>query len=277
MIGPLRAALLGHPVDHSLSPVLHGAAGAAVRVAVDYTLVDVLPGHFDEALAACRRDDRHCLNVTAPHKRSAWRACATRLTPAAERTGAVNTLWWADDGWAGDNTDVEGFAALLGAATPGHAVLVGAGGAARAVLDVLGARGVARVDVVNRRPERARELLEGVGRDPAHAHGLGDLATLQPSADLVVWALPPGAWSGEAAVDWRTCPPGCRVLHLAYGAPAATLLSAARAAGLVAEDGLVMLAAQGLAAFARWTGLRPPGAPVVAALREAVGGAPRAD
>lgn len=277
MNGRLRGALLGHPVDHSLSPVLHRAAGAAVGIDVDYTLVDVPSGDFEAALTGCRGAGRTCLNVTAPHKRAAWDATAQRQTPAAARTGAVNTLWWTPGGWAGDNTDVEGFAAQLGAATPDHTVIVGAGGAVRAVLDVLRARGVERVDVVNRRPDRAQALLREVGRAPAHAHGLDALAPVLRRADLVVWALPPGAWVGEDAVDWAVCRRGARLLHLAYGARAAPLLGAARAAGLIAEDGLEMLAAQGLAAFTRWTGLRPPAGPVVAALRDAVGSAPRAD
>jgi shikimate dehydrogenase len=273
----LRGGLLGHPVAHSLSPTLHRAAGVAVGVDVDYALFDVEPADFEAALAACRDDARTCLNVTAPHKRAAWRVCAGRRTAAAERTGAVNTLWWTPAGWAGDNTDVEGFAALLGPIPPGRAVVVGAGGAARAVLDVLTARGVDAVDVVNRRPARARRLLAEMGLTAGRAHELAGLHGLLPKADLVVWALPPGAWAGEAAIDWSACPEGARLLHLAYGVAPAPLLRAAVAARVTAVDGLPMLAAQGLAAFARWTGLRAPPAPVVAALKAAVDAAPRAD
>lgn len=273
----LRGGLLGHPVDHSLSPTLHRAAGEAVGVAVDYALLDVGPGDFEATLDACRADARTCLNVTAPHKRAAWGSTAGRRTAAADRTGAVNTLWWTPAGWAGDNTDVRGFAAQLGAATPERAVVVGAGGAARAVLDVLRERGCAAVDVINRRPARAARLLDGLGLDAAGAHPLDGLAALLPAADLLVWALPPGVWEGEAEVDWSACRPGARLVHLAYGARAAPLIRAAVRAGVAAEDGLAMLAAQGLAAFARWTGLRPPSAPVVAALRAAVDAPPRAD
>lgn len=259
----VRLGLLGHPVRHSLSPVLHAAAARSVGLRVDYQLFDVAPADLPDWLATA---SRACagFNVTAPHKLAvgAWVA---RRGPAARRLGAVNTVVCgpASSGW---NTDLFGFAQALGAAPAGRAVVLGAGGAARAVVAALHDAGAQAIEVLARRLHQAQALIDTVGV-PAR---IGDLATAPEriaGAALVVDAIGPQALPFLLGLPFATTRPDARVISLAYGAPVAPLLSAVRAAGRAAEDGLGMLAWQGIAAFERWTGARPDPEAVLAALR----------
>ncbi|MEO6331927.1 MAG: quinate/shikimate dehydrogenase, partial [Gemmatimonadaceae bacterium] len=134
---PSRLVLLGHPVSHSLSPVLHGAALASAGLEMTYEAIDVAPQRLAHEMAALVASGA-AGNVTIPHKEALARIC-DRLTPTAALADAVN-VWWVEDGeLIGDNTDVAGFHALarrvLGC-PPGceRVALIGAGGAAAAVL-----------------------------------------------------------------------------------------------------------------------------------------------
>lgn len=262
MTGPLRAALIGHPVRHSLSPTLHQAAGAACGVAVDYRLIDVPPGGVAEAIARLRAAGLRGINVTAPHKAEAT-ACADRLTDAARAIGVVNTLAFDPDGVLGDNTDGPGFSAALGALPGPRAAVIGAGGAARAVVWALLDAGAARIDVLNRDPERARALCDAL--DPARARPGPLAATARlAGADLLVVAIP-NAGSAALALPFDALAPHARIVGLDYGRRAEPLR---RAVGGIRpfSDGLGMLAWQGVLAFARWTGREPPIGPVREAL-----------
>ena len=216
-------------------------------------------------VARCQREGRAGLNVTLPHKRAACRL-ADSLTHAAATTQAVNTLIFGPDGVRGDNTDVEGFATALGPPPGPRALVIGAGGAARAVLVALRRAGVRSLRVAARAPANAEEMVSDLGFGGVAVGALEDTVGLLPTVDLVVLALPPGRWAAEATLPWSTLPEHARVIHLAYGPAARLVVDAARAAGRRAEDGLVMLAAQGIAAFEAWTGLRPPLAAALSAL-----------
>src|SRR6185437_8711333 len=137
-VRPRRLVLLGHPVSHSLSPVFQNAALQSAGVPIRYEALDVEPGDLRETLRGLV-DEGAAGNVTIPHKEAVAAVC-DRLTPLADRVGAVNTFWVDDSGdLVGDNTDVAGFAHLaigvLGE-HPGHlrVTVLGAGGAAAAVL-----------------------------------------------------------------------------------------------------------------------------------------------
>ncbi len=266
----LRAALIGHPVGHSVSPALHRAAGAACGIAVEYDLVDVPPGAVAAAVSRLRARGLNGINITAPHKAEAL-ASADRLTATARAIGVVNTLVFGPDGVVGDNTDGPGFRAALeaGRRDPAKrsAILLGAGGAARAVAWALLAAGFQRVDVLNRTAQRAADLCvaldNGTGR--LHPGPLTDASRRMAGADLLVDSLPGGAAVG-LGLPFDVLDPAAQIISLDYGRRADPLRRAVDRRR-VFGDGLPMLAWQGVFAFARWTGVTPPIRPVLDALR----------
>ncbi|HEX2192088.1 MAG TPA: shikimate dehydrogenase, partial [Acidimicrobiales bacterium] len=165
------AAVIGHPVRHSLSPVLHNAAFRALELDWVYVAFEVPDGGAPSALAGMRALGIEGLSVTMPHK-DAVAAAVDRLSPTARALGAVNTVVRRADVLEGHNTDGAGFLAAVrddeGFDPAGRRCLVlGAGGAARAVVKALADAGAAEVVVVNRtasRAEAAAALAGPVGR-----------------------------------------------------------------------------------------------------------------
>lgn len=250
-------AVLGRPVAHSLSPVLHGAALVerevdAVYVALPCGAEEV--GGLVRGLALAGGGG----NVTLPHKARAAEA-VDRVTPAVERTGACNTFW-ADDGvvW-GDNTDVAGFRGAVAAVCPegidgARVLLVGAGGAARAALAGLVDEEAGEIVVLNRSGERARTLARELGgRRTRVLDGPGALEGLD--LDLVVQATSLGLTVGDPLpVDLDAPARVGGVLDLVYGDRPTALVRAACERDIPAADGREMLVLQGAAAFRRWFG-----------------------
>lgn len=257
-------AVLGDPVSHSRSPLIHNAAMRAlgldgVYVALRCSAAEV-PG-LVRGLALAGGGG----NVTVPHKEAAF-AAVDRHTPAAEATGAVNTFWAADGEVWGDNTDVAGFSAavrvLLGRPiTGGRALVIGAGGAARAVVHALASHGAQRIVIVNRTSARARDL----ARRFAAAMPRIDVVTSTDqlggeSFDLAVNATSLGlSASDPLPLDPEGAPPIDACIDLVYGPKGTTpWVRAMGAAGITAADGTEMLLQQGAAAFRRWWDVDPP-------------------
>jgi shikimate dehydrogenase len=249
------AAVIGHPVAHSLSPTLHNAAFAAGGLDWTYVAFDVAPGAAARALDAVRTLGIGGLSVTMPHKTDVA-AAVDQLAPAAAALRSVNTVARGDDGQlVGHSTDGDGFVASLaeaGIAVDGACVVVvGAGGAARSVVDALGRAGAADVAVVNRTPERAAEAaaLARVGRT-------GSLEEVT-AADVVVNATSVGMGADELPFDPALLRPGQVVADLVYHPLETALLAAARLAGCTPVDGLGMLVHQAVLQQVLWTGVRP--------------------
>ena len=252
--------LLGHPVEHSLSPAMHNAAFRALGLPHSYELVDVTPHALPAAVARIREGQVLGANVTVPHKEAVVKLADTWDGPTAE-IGAANTLSRTPDGrLLASNTDGVGFEyATRALALDGARVLVlGAGGAARAVVSVLFARG-ARVSVANRDGERARSLVRSlahpVGREP-RAVDWTARADLD-DVDVVVNATSLGL-QGEDPLDGATLRPGLVVVDLIPTAVATPLVKRARAAGADVVDGLPMLLQQAVSSFRIWTGRDAP-------------------
>ena len=164
---PGRLVLLGHPVAHSLSPRFQAAALRAAGIALEYEAMDVLPAELAR-VAALLREAGAAGNVTVPHK-EAFAACCNRLSPVAERVGAVNTFWTEEGDLVGDNTDVGGFDTAVrntvGVPTaPFTVAVLGAGGAASAVLAAVERWEGATAKVWARTMARAERLVERYGR-----------------------------------------------------------------------------------------------------------------
>lgn len=254
---PGRLVLLGHPLGHSLSPLLQNAALRAASIPLEYSLLDVPRSGLDDALDELRRT-RAAGNVTSPYKEAVLAEC-DRLTDTARAVGAVNTFWIAVDGaLVGDNTDVGGVEAAmraLGAPTEDATVaLLGAGGGGAAVLRAVeGWRG-ARVRVYARTRARAEQLVK---RFSIAAEVVDSAEDAVRGATIVVNATPVGLRDDDVPVAMNAIAAGSTVLDLAYRAGETAFVRLARARGNPAADGLTMLVEQGALAFERWFGLAP--------------------
>lgn len=250
------AGVIGSPVRHSLSPVMHNAAFAEAGLDWVYAAFEVVPGAAGAALAAMRSLGIAGLSVTMPHK-DAVAAAVDTLDPAAAALGTVNTVVLQPDGaLAGYNTDGAGFIASLrdvGVDALGMCVVVlGAGGAARAVVDALTRSGAADIVVINRSTDRgeiAARLAGPIGRVGAAA----DIA----AADLVVNATSIGMGTVELPCDVSLLHSAQVVADLVYHPLQTELLRAAGARGAMAVDGLGMLVHQAVLQQQLWTGVRP--------------------
>jgi shikimate dehydrogenase len=265
-VSGLRAGLLGRPVAESLSPLLHQTAGAWCGLEVEYRVADVGPEAAIHLMNAWRREGLRGFNITAPHKRAAAR-WVDRCGPIAARAGAVNTVVCGEDGrTVGYNTDVDAFAQTVGA-LPERVVVLGAGGAVRAVVVALLDRGVPRIELVNRSRDRALALAAAMGPERISVRGLDEADEALAGAELVVNGLPATANPWICARRFGAMARGGRLFHLGYGPRVVPVREAVLAGSRKFDDGLEMLARQGIAAFVHWTGLTPPLEPLLAALR----------
>ena len=252
------AGVLGWPVAHSRSPLLHGTWLERRGIDGAYLPLPVRPERFADAARALADLGFRGGNVTLPHKEAAFALC-DRLAPSAERAGAVNTLVFRDGRIEGSNTDGFGFLENCAQSVPGWraaagpAVLLGAGGAARAVAAALLDAGCPRLTLVNRNAARAEALARALGGPVAVAE--------QPpleSASLLVNTTSLGM-AGEPALelDLSPLPAGAAVADIVYVPMETPLLAAARARGLHAVDGLGMLLHQARPGFEAWFGVAP--------------------
>ncbi len=262
----LGYALLGSPVEHSVSPAIHRAAFARLGVDARYEAVRVRADQLENAMRTWA--ERGGGNVTLPHKaRAADLLDAPR--EAVRATAACNCFWRdsSTGGLAGDNTDVGGFLAALGelprfdGPSGARVLLLGAGGAARAVLHALLQAGAARVDVANRTASRARELLLrfGTGRDAGRVGVVPFGPPPEAPYDLVVNATSLGLRLSDPLPLRLDGGAVGAVLDLVYGFDGTRWTQHARALGIPAADGLGMLVHQAALSIRRWLpGVEPP-------------------
>lgn len=259
-------ALFGHPVAHSLSPLIHNAALRHDGLDCAYLAFDVEPVGLEAAVQGLRALRVRGANITVPHKERAA-ALVDRLEPLAAQVGAVNTIVNDEGILTGHNTDVEGFrsalAGLLGDGARGRRCLVaGAGGAARAVVAALVADGASDVWLYNRTVTRAEELCvaaNGWGGTRCTVVARDILGEMAASADIVVNAttvgLDPAVKGGPFVVDIVRS--HHVVMDLVYGPATTDLVRQARKRGAAAVDGLEMLLMQAAGSYQLWTGRRP--------------------
>lgn len=255
--------VIGDPIAHSLSPVIHKGWLREHGIDAEYLAFHVPEGRLEEAFDTFARRSVRGLNVTLPHKAAVLALC-DEVSPLADRLGAANTLTRrGDGGWAADNTDVAGFEigfrrALEACGTSvldGEVLVVGAGGAASAVACALARQGMAAV-YANRsldKAERLAELHTSIGGH-ARAIGLDGLAEAMERCAALVNATSLG--HAGRSLDWQ--PGRGRLAYdLSYGQVAGVFLAPARTAGWCTEDGLVMLVGQAAESFERWFGVVP--------------------
>jgi shikimate dehydrogenase len=261
-----RFVLIGDPVEHSLSPVMHRAAYAALGLPHRYELL-LAPDEASvrEAVGEVRSGRIAGANVTVP-----WKTLALELADSANQraraAGACNVLARRDSGVAAFNTDMLALDEELARLSPRAKTLVvlGGGGAARAVIATARSRGVAEVIVTTRRPEQAGELAAlGATAFPwPDADGV-EWAAIWSRADVVVQATSAGLESPVAAqniadlVAWDQLKPEAVAYDLCYVPRITPFLERARAHALRNADGLEMLVLQAAHAFEIWLGTRP--------------------
>lgn len=270
-----RYAVLGNPVAHSRSPLIHAAFAEQTGQRLQYErLLAPLDGFAATVRAFAASGGLGC-NVTVPFKFEAFSLCP-RHTPRAALAQAANTMRFDDEGWLADNTDGVGLMAdiQVAAGVPlrrQRVLLVGAGGAAAGVLGPLLEAQPAEVVVANRTLTKAESL---VARHAALAQGLGvplrasGLASTGKGFDVVLNASASSLGGGELPVPASVLRGGTLAVDLMYGAAAEPFLAWARSHAAVARDGLGMLVEQAAESFALWRGVRPATAPVVRMLRE---------
>lgn len=249
---PRCFGVLGHPIGHSKSPAMHGAAFAALGLPHRYLAFDVEPEALPDALRGAAALGMGGLNLTVPLKTHAL-AHMDQLSPEAEAIGAVNTVCFTEQGLVGRNTDGAGFVESLReltGAVPQRAVVLGGGGASRAVVYALSEQGTA-VSWVSRSPERLPAW-------SVQRASYDQLAGLLPHTDVLINGTTVGMHGGAAAfpvpVDVAAMPETAAVADLVYPAAPGGLVEQARRRGLQAMDGLPMLWGQGVLALQHWLG-----------------------
>ncbi len=257
------AGVMGWPVEHSLSPCLHGYWLDAYEIDGAYVPLAVAPEDFADALRMLARLGFQGANVTVPHKEAAFQV-VDETDDQARHLGAVNTVIVQEDGTLlGRNTDGFGFLENLKAAEPawtaatGPAVIIGAGGAARAVVAALLGAGVPEVKLVNRTRQRADKLASDLG-GAITAVPWKDRASVLSGAALLVNTTTLGMTGyGALELDLDDLPSEALVNDIVYTPLETPLLAEARKRGNRAVDGLGMLLHQARPGFAAWFGREP--------------------
>jgi shikimate dehydrogenase len=254
------AGVVGAPVTHSLSPLIHNAWLQAAGIDGAYVPFACPPDRFEAFASGLRGGIVRGLNVTIPFKEAAL-AMADEAEALARLAGAANLLQFEADGRIlARNTDGPGMLGAIAAQAPGFdvsggpAVILGAGGAARGAAAALKLAGAPRVLIVNRTRQRAETLAADLGVEAA-----ADADAAVATAGLIVNATALGLGGGEGpVVDLTLAPAGCVVMDMVYKPLDTEFLRRARAAGLACVDGLEMLIRQAAPSFEAFFGRPPP-------------------
>jgi len=276
----LRACVIGWPVEHSRSPLIHRYWLKQYGIAGAYEKEAVRPEDFSAFVASLAARGYVGANVTLPHKEAALHA-AESADEAAVAIGAANTLWLdPDETLHASNTDAYGFMTNLDEQVPGWnaggrpAMVLGAGGAARAIVHGLKEAGVSRILIANRTRDRAEALATEFGPHVTVVDWEDRNRNLS-GCGLLVNATSLGMTGKERLdIDLAALPVDAVVADIVYSPLETELLAAARARGNRVVDGLGMLLHQAVPGFERWFGVRPEVTPELRAhVAASLGGA----
>ncbi len=268
-------AVMGNPIAHSKSPKIHALFAQQTQQQLIYEALLVPLDGFTDAVAEFHANGGKGLNITVPFKQEAW-ALMAEHSQRAQRAGAVNTLWFRDDGTTlADTTDGVGLVRDLMfnhriTLSAKRVLILGAGGAVRGVLEPILAEGPASVVVANRTTSKARELAE-LFADLGSISGCGFDELSGQQFNLVI--------NGTAASLAGEVPPlpdnllanNASCYDMMYGATPTPFQRWATARGAAHSlDGLGMLVEQAAEAFTLWRGVRPETGAVIRVLRESL-------
>ena len=257
--------IIGDPVEHSLSPVMHNAAIANLGLDYIYVPFPVKQGDLEKAIAGFTATGLVGFSITIPHKQKII-PLLTEISEDAANIGAVNTVWRTESGWKGTNTDAVGFIAPLKTIsrdwTRMTPVVLGNGGAARAVIAGLTNLGCQEIHVVGRNPDKLARFYQSW----SHAsnissilkiHNWDNLSSLISTADLLVNTTPVGMspHTDASPIDrslMQKLKTNAIAYDLIYTPNPTQFLKLAQDRGATAIDGLEMLLQQGVAALEIW-------------------------
>lgn len=271
-----RYAVIGNPVEHSKSPLIHGAFARQTAQDIEYLRILAPLDAFQATALHFRAAGGRGANVTVPFKLEAWRL-ADALTPRARAAGAVNTLAFSDAGVLGDNTDGAGLVRDLqdNLHTPleGKSILLlGAGGAAEGVLQPLLEQHPRQLVIANRTPEKALAMLGKVTAQTAFR--VTDISACTFTElegrqfDVIINATSTGLTDTALPIPPGIFAAGALAYDMMYGRET-PFMALARTQGAQVADGLGMLVEQAAESFFLWRGIRPQTRPVIALLRAA--------
>lgn len=278
-------AVLGHPIAHTLSPLMHNTAFCELGMDAVYLAFDVQPDDLGDVLRAMQKMGFGGANLTVPLKEVALRY-VDRLDDSARSLGAINTVRFTADGLTGFNTDGQGFlrafVEAFGVSPAQKSVFImGAGGAGRAVALTLAGEGVLSIALAEADRSRAEKVAVELEtqyfiQDVSVATTPADVAAACRRADIVVQATPVGMKPADPSpLPSEAFRQGQMAFDLVYMYPETAFMKAARQAGAQAANGLGMLLHQGACAFEIWTGRTPPLESMRKALEAAVYGTSR--
>jgi shikimate dehydrogenase len=267
------AAIIGYPLDHSMSPPMHNAGFAALGLDVHYEAWSIPSSELPAAVERLRDDEMLGISVTVPYKQAVM-PLLDEIDRAADAIGSVNTLVKRGRSLVGYNTDKDGFVRSLreaGCEPAGlRALVLGAGGTERAVAFGLAEAHVASIALAGRNPERLIAAVQHLEATKPHSVTVSHLPFDESSliraasaSDLIVNTTPVGMrhspQENESPLPIACLRPGLWVADVVYNPLETVLLRQARAAGAHAVDGLGMLVYQGVAQQLLWTDREPPG------------------
>jgi shikimate dehydrogenase len=253
--------VLGYPIEHSMSPVMHNAALRQLGADYVYVPLAVAPADLAGVLASLKAIDCRGFNVTIPHKQTVM-PHLSEISAVARSIGAVNTVWPTEQGWAGTNTDILGWLSPLHSLPrPETVVILGGGGAARAVIAGCMQLGCPDIWVVGRNLGKLAALQ--ASWPLLKLQEWSQLDNLLSLADLVVNCTPIGMFPQVAASPLseqqiNLLRVGAIVYDLIYTPRPTKLLQMAEAGGCQSIDGVDMLVGQGAAALESWLGQPVP-------------------
>jgi shikimate dehydrogenase len=257
------AGVVGNPVAHSMSPVLHNAWLAAAGIDGVYVALAVAQDRFAGFVEGLRGGSLAGLNVTLPFKGEAL-ACADEASNRARRAEAANVLVFRPDGAiVADNTDGVGLLGAFAVQAPGFdpqagpVAILGAGGGAQGAIAAFLEAGCPQVRIVNRTRERAEVLAERMG-EAVLAFGLEDAAEAFAGVTAVINATSAGLGGASLDVPLAATPKGCVVMDMTYKPLITPFLAEARGLGRPTVDGLEMLVRQAIPSFEAFFGQAPP-------------------
>lgn len=269
-------AVLGHPIGHTLSPVMHNASFEALGLDAIYLAFDVAPERLMEVLPSMQAMGFGGVNLTIPLKEVAFRGMEN-LDASARTLGAVNTVEFTEGGPVGHNTDGYGFLMAMeeafGDSLSGASVFVlGCGGSGRAVALTAAGAGASRITLAGRTPAKPGEVALELARlypelEVGQAVGNKEQVAACRDADVVVQTTPVGMKASDAPLlGPEAFRKGQRAFDLIYMYPETAFMKQAREGGARTANGLGMLLHQGAKAFAIWSGRQAD----LAAMRQAL-------
>ena len=272
MMGSNKACVIGYPIGHSRSPIIHGHWLKKYEIDGQYLKEQVEVDGLASFIASLRSRGYCGANITIPHKEAAVLLC-DEIDDAARSIGAVNSLWFEGEKLIGSNTDIYGFMTHLKLSSidwdkkDRPVAFLGAGGAARAVIRGLLDAGVSEIRIFNRTRGRADALKEFFG-DELEVFGWSERSLCLDGCGLLVNGTQLGMTGGiDLDIDLGRLPNDATVYDIVYTPLETSLLKCANNLGLTAVDGLGMLLHQAVPGFEKWFGVRPE---VTSELRELV-------